>query len=73
MLQKIFVYEPFNRPSAYDIMAHPFYDDLRNADLSQNGKYIFPQIFDFSESELNCGKKDIVKKILPEWSEVRKD
>jgi glycogen synthase kinase 3 beta len=70
LLQKIFIYEPFNRLNAYEIMAHPFFDDLRNSDISQNGKYIFPSIFDFSESEINaCSKNDLIKKILPEWSD----
>jgi glycogen synthase kinase 3 beta len=70
LLQKIFVYEAVKRPTAYEIMAHSFFDDLRNSDLSQNGRFIFPQIFDFTESELiACNKKEVLKKILPEWSE----
>ena len=27
-----------------EIMAHPFYDELRNSDLMQNGKYIVPNL-----------------------------
>lgn len=70
LLNKIFVYEPHKRISALEIMAHPFFDDLRNSDLSQNGKFIFPNIFDFSQSEINLFEnKEILKKIIPEWAE----
>jgi glycogen synthase kinase 3 beta len=70
LLQKIFVYEPHKRLTGLEIIAHPFYEDLRNSDLAQNGKYIFPQIYDFTENELSCYKNiNLLKKIIPEWSE----
>lgn len=69
LLSKILVYEPHKRLTAYEIMAHPFYDDLRNQEINQNGKNIVPQLFDFSEMEVvNCKSKTLLKKILPEWS-----
>jgi glycogen synthase kinase 3 beta len=70
LLQKIFIYEPHKRLSALEIMVHPFFDDLRNSELAQNGKFIVPQIFDFTENEINlCKNKNLLKKILPDWSE----
>jgi serine/threonine protein kinase len=70
LLQKIFTYDCSKRPNAFEIMAHPFYDELRSSEIIQNGKYIIPQIFDFSESEiLSCQNKSIIKKILPDWSD----
>jgi glycogen synthase kinase 3 beta len=73
LLQKIFVYEPHKRLTALEIMAHPFFDDLRNINLAQNGNFIFPQIYDFSEGEISLIKnKNILKKIVPEWSESYK-
>jgi len=70
LLQKIFVYETHKRLSALEIMAHPFFDDLRNSEIAQNGKYIVPQIFDFTENEIaNCKNKSLLKKIIPDWTE----
>jgi serine/threonine protein kinase len=74
LLNKIFIYEPHKRISALEIMAHPFFDDLKNLELTQNGKYIIPNIFDFTSKEISLYKKnEILKKIIPEWSENYKD
>jgi glycogen synthase kinase 3 beta len=73
LLQKIFTYEPHKRLNALEIMAHPFFDELRNNEVSQNGKYIVPTIFDFSESEIIAYKnKSLLKKIIPDWAESYK-
>ncbi len=70
LLENIFVYEPNKRLSALEIMAHPFFDELRTMDNSQNGKYIVPQLYDFTDNEINlCTNKKQLKKIIPNWSE----
>jgi serine/threonine protein kinase len=51
LLQKLLVYEPQKRLNALEIMAHPFFDELRNSESTNNGKFIIPQIFDFTESK----------------------
>ena len=57
-----------------EIMAHPFYDELRNIETLQNGKYIVPNLFDFSKKEISMSKqKDLFRKIIPEWSEGYKN
>ena len=57
-----------------EIMAHPFYDELRNSDTLQNGKYIVPNLFDFSKKEISMSKqKDLFRKIIPEWSDGYKN
>ena len=74
LLQKIFTYECNKRPNAWEIMAHPFYDELRSYETTQNGKYIIPQIFDFTDAEINsCRNKSIFKKILPDWCDSYKN
>ena len=74
LLSKIFVYNPKKRYTAMEIMAHPFYDELRNSDTLQNGKYIVPNLFDFSKKEISMSKhKELFKKIIPEWSEGYKN
>jgi len=75
LLNKVFVYEPHRRLKALEILAHPFFDELRNADLSQNSKFIYPNIFDFSESEIglymskDACNRELLKRIIPEWTE----
>ena len=54
-----------------EIMAHPFFDELRNKDVCiNNGKYVIPNLFDFSEKEISRSKQgNLWTKIIPEWSE----
>lgn len=74
LLSKIFVYNPRKRISAIEIMAHPFFDDLRNQEVCQNGKYIIPNLYDFSKKEISMSKKkELFKTIIPEWSEGYKN
>ncbi len=71
LLQKIFTYEPHKRLTALEIMAHPFFDDLRNSELAQNGKFIVPSIYDFTEPEIYaCRNKSLLRKIIPEWADT---
>lgn len=74
LLESIFSYKPHKRLTALEIMAHPFFDELRLIDSLNNGKIIVPQLFDFTETELSlfADKKNILKKIIPEWSETYK-
>lgn len=73
LLNKVFVYEPHKRISALEILAHSFFDELRNSDLTQNGKFIVPNIFDFSPSEISLyNNRELMRKIIPEWAESYK-
>ena len=71
LLGKMFVYNPKKRITAMEIMAHPFFEELRNKDIClNNGKYIIPNLFDFSEKEISMSKqRNLWTKIIPEWSE----
>ena len=75
LLKSIFVYNPNKRISAIEIMAHPFFDDLRNSEISlNNGKFIVPNLFDFSKKEISMSKqKNLWTKIIPEWSDGYKN
>ena len=75
LLKGIFVYNPNKRMSAMEIMAHPFFDDLRNSEISlNNGKFIVPNLFDFSKKEISMSKqKNLWTKIIPEWSDGYKN
>ena len=71
LLGKMFVYNPKKRLTAMEIMAHPFFDELRNKEVCvNNGKYVIPNLFDFSEKEISMSKQgNLWTKIIPEWSE----
>ena len=71
LLGKMFVYNTKKRITAMEIMAHSFFEDLRNKDIClNNGKYIIPNLFDFSEKEISMSKqRNLWTKIIPEWSE----
>ena len=58
-----------------EIMAHPFLYDLRNSEISlNNGKFIVPNLFDFSKKEISMSKqKNLWTKIIPEWSDGYKN
>ncbi|MCQ2820388.1 MAG: serine/threonine-protein kinase [archaeon] len=74
LLSRIFVYNPKKRITALEIMAHPFFNDIKNVEIFQNGKYIVPNIFDFSKKEIQMSKnKEIFKKIIPEWCDSYKN
>ena len=58
-----------------EIMAHPFFDELRNKEVClNNGKYVVPNLFDLSENEITKSKQgNLWTKIIPEWSEGYKN
>ena len=71
LLGKMFCYNPKKRLTPMEIMAHPFFDELRNKEVCMNnGKYVIPNLFDFSEKEISKSKQgNLWTKIIPEWSE----
>ena len=71
LLGKMFCYNPKKRLTPMEIMAHPFFDELRNKEVClNNGKYAIPNLFDFSENEITKSKqRNLWTKIIPEWSE----
>ena len=75
MLNKMFLYKPTNRLTAMENMAHPFCDDLRNKELcSNNGKFMVPNIFNFTEEEISESRqRNLWAKIIPDWSDGHKN
>ena len=56
-------------------MAHYAFDDLRNKDNFKNEKYVMPNIFNFTQEEINGRKfnSELWKKIIPTWGEGYKN
>ena len=56
-------------------MAHPAFDELKNKESFNNDKYVVPNIFNFSQEEIN-GRRfnaEVWKKVIPSWSEGYKN
>ena len=75
LISKILIYNPKKRPTAAEIMAHPVFDELKNKENYNNDKYVIPNIFNFTQEEINCKKfnADLWKKIIPQWSDGYKN
>ena len=75
LISKILIYNPRKRLTAVEIMAHPAFDELKNKDTFNNDKYIVPNIFNFTQEEIN-GRRfnaETWKKVIPSWSEGYKN
>lgn len=66
LIDKMLQYEPNVRISAFEALAHPFFDDLREASTTlPNGKPL-PPLFNFTNEEIAKAKKlGIYEKLLP--------
>ena len=75
LISKILIYNPRKRLTAVEIMAHPAFDELKNKDNFNNDKYVVPNIFNFTQEEIN-GRRfnaEVWKKVIPSWSEGYKN
>ena len=75
LISKILIYNPRKRLTAVEIMAHPAFDELKNKESFNNDKYVVPNIFNFSQEEIN-GRRfnaEVWKKVIPSWSEGYKN
>ena len=75
LISKILIYNPRKRLTAVEVMAHPAFDDLKNKDTFNNDKYVVPNIFNFTQEEIN-GRRfnaETWKKVIPSWSEGYKN
>ncbi|CDW90288.1 glycogen synthase kinase-3 beta [Stylonychia lemnae] len=67
LLQQLLIYEPSLRMRAIDVLAHPFFDELRDFQmrLPQGGK--LPDIFDLTTEEIQSTDRSVLDKIIPIW------
>ncbi len=75
LISKILIYNPRKRLTAVEVMAHPAFDELKNKENYNNDKYVMPNIFNFTQEEIN-GRRfnaELWKKVLPTWSEGYKN
>ncbi|KAI8985061.1 kinase-like domain-containing protein [Pilobolus umbonatus] len=68
-ISKIIQYEPLKRLPAFDSLADPFFDELRNPNTKMiNGKEL-PPLFNFTRHELSI-KPELIPKIVPSHYEA---
>ncbi len=52
LLETILVFSPIKRPTAWEVLAHPFFRWLRQEGLELSNGKEFPPLFNFSEFEI---------------------
>lgn len=74
LLKWLLQYSPQNRPAALEVLAHPFFDELRNPETTvpswrhpEDPPYALPELFNFSKSELSA-RPDLVDKLVPPFA-----
>lgn len=69
-LEHLLVYDPNERPSAIEALAHPFFNDLRTNRLDvPGGQGLMPmEMFNFTQEEYNDSAQVIEETtLIPEW------
>ena len=52
LLEKILVFNPKNRITAFEILMHPFFNEIKQPNIKINSKSL-PNIFNFTRDELD--------------------
>ena len=64
-LSKLLVYNPKKRPKPFEMLAHPYFDDLRLQKLTINGRAV-SDLFDFTKGEIG-NNVSLARKLTPSW------
>lgn len=66
-LSSMLVYTPQQRPRAIEVLAHPFFDVLRDASTQLPSGGPLPALFDFTAEELATEDPELIRKLIPGW------
>ncbi|KAJ7177629.1 protein kinase gsk3 [Mycena filopes] len=69
LVSKLLVYTPTARPSAVEVMVHPFFDELRTEGAQMPNGKPFPPLFNFTRQELSI-RPDLIRKLVPAHCEA---
>ncbi|CAL6063026.1 Kinase [Hexamita inflata] len=61
LMEKCLQFDPKKRPEAIQIIGHPFFDQLRKLPENLPGGEPVPELFDFTEEEIQAAGEGIVK------------
>ena len=67
LVSKMVVYNPESRLGLYRAMAHPFFDELRQEDLTLPNGNCIPDLFSFTDKEKECMGGEGRDNLIPEW------
>ncbi|KAL7416561.1 putative glycogen synthase kinase 3 alpha [Mrakia frigida] len=67
LLSKVLVYTPSERLDAFEALAHPYFDELRQETTRLASGEELPPLFNFTKQELS-GRPDLVNRLVPEWA-----
>lgn len=72
LIGRLLTYDPKKRADPFEILGHPFFDELREPGAKlPNGKPL-PALFDFTEAELKVINQKGLKKLLPpDWQPTK--
>ena len=66
LVSKLCVYQPQSRLKGYQALLHPFFDELRDPNVSlPNGKEM-PPLFDFTPEEIGFIGPELLKQLVPQ-------
>jgi glycogen synthase kinase 3 beta len=71
MIQKVLVYEPTKRMTPLQVIAHPFFDELRDENTRIPNGNALPDLFDFTEEEKRVGGTTLINSLVPDWYKKR--
>jgi hypothetical protein len=70
LISKVLVYNPKDRPKASELMAFPFFDELRQQSTKLPNAVALPDLFNFSEGEVADVR--LLDTLIPVWYKKRK-
>eukprot|EP00826_Nyctotherus_ovalis_P005011 TRINITY_DN11112_c0_g1_i5.p1 TRINITY_DN11112_c0_g1~~TRINITY_DN11112_c0_g1_i5.p1 ORF type:complete len:188 (-),score=25.51 TRINITY_DN11112_c0_g1_i5:45-608(-) len=64
LVSKLLVYNPAERLKAEEVLAHPFFDELRDADTRLPSGNPLPKLFNFTPEKKNAAKS-VIDRLIP--------
>ena len=66
-ISSLLVYVPNQRPKPYESLLHPFFDELRDPNTRLLNGAALPDLFNWSQQEVEALPADLVARLTPEW------
>lgn len=67
LVLSILRYNPSERPRAIEVLAHPFFDELRLQDTILPDRAPMPELFNWTQHEVDSASGELMAKLTPGW------
>lgn len=67
LLSRLLVYEPGQRIAPIDALTHPWFDELRDEGMVFPHGNLMPDLFNFSEFEVEGVERTNLEILIPQW------